>query len=386
MMAARVDTATSILGDLIAFDTTSRNSNLPIIDYIAEYLSENGVSSRIVTSEDGQKANLFATIGPEIEGGIVLSGHSDVVPVDGQDWSSDPFDMTERNGRLYGRGTADMKGFIACALAMVPVIKSRDLPGPVHLAFSYDEEVGCLGVGRLIDVIAAEVPMPSAVIVGEPTSMQIANTHKGICANTTTIHGREAHSSRPQDGVNAIEAAASFVSYLYRLCDELAEIERDERFEPPYTTFNAGRISGGDAVNIIARETKLDWEFRPIPGADADAIAARVDAWVKTDLLPRMQAKDANAFVETVRNVLVPPFDAPDSLAEKIARKASGLNSAGAVAFVTEASLFAGAGIPAVICGPGDIAQAHQPDEFIEIGQLAACLEFLDKIASAPPA
>ena len=384
-MAANVETATSILRDLIAFDTTSRNSNLPIIDYIAEYLSAQGVSSRIVKSEDGQKANLFATVGPNLEGGIVLSGHSDVVPVDGQDWSTDPFDMTERDGRLYGRGTVDMKGFIACALAMVPVITARDLPGPIHLAFSYDEEVGCMGVGRLIDMIAAEIPMPCAVIVGEPTTMQIANTHKGICANTTTIHGREAHSSRPDDGVNAIEAAASFVSFLYRLCDELSETERDERFEPPYTTFNAGKIGGGDAVNIIAREARLNWEFRPIPRADAEAIAARVDAWVETELLPQMQAKDPNSYVQTARDVLVPPFDAPGSIAENIARKASGLNSAGAVAFVTEASLFASAGLPAVICGPGDIAQAHQPDEFIEISQVAACLDFLGRLASPPP-
>jgi len=383
-MPASVDTVTSILGDLIAFDTTSRNSNLPLIDYVADYLSDRNLTPRIIRSDDGDKANLFVTIGPDTEGGIVLSGHSDVVPVDGQDWSSDPFDMTERDGRLYGRGAADMKGFIACALAMAPVIAGRELPGPIHLAFSYDEEVGCLGVGRMIVVIAAEIPQPCAVIVGEPTNMQIANTHKGICANTTTIHGREAHSSRPQDGVNAIEAAASFVSYLYRLCDELAETERDDRFEPPYTTFNAGKIAGGDAVNIIARETRLNWECRPIPGADPDAITARVNDWVEAELLPRMRAKDANAFVQTVRDVLVPPFDAPESMAEHIARKASGLNSAGAVAFVTEASLFAGAGIPAVICGPGDIAQAHQPDEFIERDQLAACLEFLDRIASAP--
>ena len=383
-MPASVDTVTSILGDLIAFDTTSRNSNLPQIDYVADYLSDRNLTPRIIRSDDGDKANLFVTIGPDTEGGVVLSGHSDVVPVDGQDWSSDPFDMTERDGRLYGRGAADMKGFIACALAMAPVIAGRELPGPIHLAFSYDEEVGCLGVGRMIVVIAAEIPQPCAVIVGESTNMQIANTHKGICANTTTIHGREAHSSRPQDGVNAIEAAASFVSYLYRLCDELAETECDDRFEPPYTTFNAGKIAGGDAVNIIARETRLNWEFRPIPGADPDAITARVNDWVEAELLPRMRAKDANAFVQTVRDVLVPPFDAPESMAEHIARKASGLNSAGAVAFVTEASLFAGAGIPAVICGPGDISQAHQPDEFIERDQLAACLEFLDRIASAP--
>ena len=383
-MAISVDTVTSILHDLIAFDTTSRNSNMQMIDYIAAYLSGQGLSPRIIKSDDGNKANLFVTIGRNIEGGIVLSGHSDVVPVDGQKWSSDPFDMAERDGRFYGRGTADMKGFIACVLAMVPIIADRDLPGPIHLAFSYDEEVGCLGVSRMIDVITAEIPMPCAVIVGEPTNMKIANTHKGICANTTTIHGREAHSSRPQDGVNAIEAAASFVTYLYRLCDELAETERDDRFEPPYTTFNAGKITGGDAVNIIARETKLNWEFRPIPGADADAIAARVSDWVETELLPRMRTTDANAVVETTRDVLVQPFDAPESLAELIAREASDLNSAGAVSFVTEASLFASAGIPAVICGPGDIAQAHQPDEFINRDQLVACLAFLDRMASAP--
>ena len=380
-MAATVDTATALLGDLIAFDTTSRNSNLPLIDYVADYLSDLGLSPRIIRSENGDKANLFVTIGPDIAGGIVLSGHSDVVPVDGQDWATDPFEMTEKDGRLFGRGAADMKGFIACTLAKTPEFAARGLSRPLHLAFSYDEEVGCLGVGRMIDVIASELPKPAAVIVGEPTNMQIANTHKGICAHTTTIHGREAHSSRPQDGVNAIEAAASFVSYLYRLCDELAETERDDRFEPPYTTFNAGRVAGGDAVNIIARECVLNWEFRPIPGADPDAISARVNAWVESELLPRMQAKDRRAFVETVRDVLVPPFDAPESVAEDIARRASGLNSAGAVAFVTEASLFAGAGLPAVICGPGDIVQAHQPDEFVAVEQLAACLDFLDRVA-----
>ena len=214
--------------------------------------------------------------------------------------------------------------------------------------------------------------------------MQIANTHKSICASTTTIHGRGANSSRPQEGVNAIEAAASFITYLYRLCDEPAETERDDRFEPPCTSFNAGEITGADAVNIIARETELNWEFRPIPGADADAITARVSDWVETELLPRMRATDANAVFETVRDVLVQPFDAPDSLAERIAHKASGLNSADAVSFVTKASLFAGAGIPAVICGRGDIAQAHQPDEFIDRDQLAACLAFLDRMAPAP--
>jgi acetylornithine deacetylase len=372
----------SLLRDLVGFDTTSRNSNLPLIEHVADYLSDQGASTRLIPSADGTKANLVGTIGPDIPGGVVLSGHSDVVPVDGQNWSTDPFTLTEADGRLYGRGSADMKGFIAATLAMAPCFAEMDLQRPIHFAFSYDEEVGCLGVGRLIDVVLSELPRPAAVIVGEPTGMQIASAHKGICAMTTTVRGREAHSSRPQDGVNAIGAAASLVSYLYRLCDELAETDRDVRFEPPFTTFNVGQIAGGDAINIIARECLLNWEFRPIPGTDPGAIIARVEAWVKDELLPRMQATDPSCAVENICEFVVPPLDAPEgSVAETIARKATGLNSTGTVAFVTEASLFAESGVPAIVCGPGDIAQAHQPDEFIEIAQLDACLGFLERIA-----
>lgn len=372
----------SLLRDLVGYDTTSRNSNLPLIEHVADYLSDHGASTRLIPSADGTKANLFATIGPDIPGGVVLSGHSDVVPVDGQNWSTDPFTLTEADGRLYGRGSADMKGFIAGTLAMTPRFAEMDLQRPIHFAFSYDEEVGCLGVGRLIDVVLSELPRPAAVIVGEPTGMQIASAHKGICAMTTTVRGREAHSSRPQDGVNAIDAAASLVSYLYRLCDELAVTDRDDRFEPPFTTFNVGQIAGGDALNIIARECLLNWEFRPIPGTDPAAIIARVEAWVNDELLPRMLAIDPSCAVENVCEFVVPPLDAPEgSVAEAIARKATGLNSTGTVAFVTEASLFAESGVPAIVCGPGDIAQAHQPDEFIEIAQLDACLGFLERIA-----
>ena len=372
----------SLLRDLVGFDTTSRNSNLPLIEHVADYLSDHGAATRLIPSADGAKANLFATIGPDIPGGVVLSGHSDVVPVDGQNWSTDPFALTEADGKLYGRGSADMKGFIACALAMAPRFAEMDLNRPIHFAFSYDEEVGCLGVGRLIDVVLSELPRPAAVIVGEPTGMQIASAHKGICAMTTTVRGREAHSSRPRDGVNAISAAASLVSYLYLLCDELAETDRDDRFEPPFTTFNVGQIGGGDAINIIARECLLNWEFRPIPGADPADIIARVEAWVKDELLPRMLATDPSCAVENICEFVVPPLDAPEgSVVEAIARKATGLNSTGTVAFVTEASLFADAGVPAIVCGPGDIAQAHQPDEFIEITQLDSCLGFLERIA-----
>ena len=368
------DDAAAILRELVGFDTTSRNSNLPLVERVASRLRDSGIEARIIASDDGEKANLFATAGPDVEGGVVLSGHTDVVPVDGQDWSSDPFELTERDDRLYGRGAADMKGFLACALALAPRFSRTPLRRPLHLAFSYDEEVGCLGVGRMIEFILDETPEPGAVIVGEPSGMGIASAHKGICAMTTAVRGREAHSSRPQDGANAIAAAAAIASHLYRLCDELAETERDERFDPPFTTFNAGRISGGTAVNIVAGECVLDWEFRPIPGADPDAIIERVKAFSST--LPQ------DARVSTTRNVYVPPFDAPDgSPAEELARRASGRNGSGAISFVTEASLFSRAGFPTVICGPGDIAQAHQPDEFIEISQLSACLEFLDAIA-----
>ena len=381
-VSSRLDETKNLLRDLVAFDTTSRNTNLPLIAFVADHLSDRGGTARLIPSADGAKSNLFCTIGPDIPGGVVLSGHSDVVPVDGQDWTTDPFALTEVNGRLYGRGSADMKGFIACAPAMTARFTEMDLQRPLHFAFSYDEEIGCLSIGRLIDVVLSELPRPAAVIVGEPTGMQIATAHKGICAMTTTVRGREAHSSRPLDGVNAIGAAASLVSYLYRLCDELGATARDDRFEPPYTTFNVGQISGGDAINIIARECLFNWEFRPIPGTDPADIIARVEAWVKDELLPRMQATDPSCSVENLCEFVVPPLDAPEgSVAETLAREATGLNSTGTVAFVTEASLFAEAGVPAIVCGPGDIAQAHQPDEFIEISQLDACLGFLERIA-----
>ena len=375
--------AIGLLRDLVAFDTTSRNSNIDLIDYVTGYLDRYRIPWRLFPSDDGTKANVFATIGPPVEGGIVLSGHSDVVPIDGQDWTTDPFRLTERAGRLYARGSADMKGFIACALAMAPRFAAADMSAPLHLALSYDEEVGCLGVGRMIEAIGAELPRPAAVIVGEPTGMRIASAHKGICALTTTIRGREAHSSRPADGVNAIAFAAEFVGHLYRLCDRLAESRQDPRFDPPHTTFNTGLIRGGDAINIIARECIVNWEFRPIPGADPDTITAEVARFVEDDLLPRMRAVDPATSVDTRRELLVPPFDAPEgSAAETIARQATGLNSVGTLAFVTEASLFSKAGLPAIICGPGDIAQAHQPDEFVEIAQLDACLDFMENLVA----
>ena len=380
-MTTSLSSTVKILSDLIRFDTTSRNTNLAVIDYIADHLSTLGIPSQKIYSDDQNKANLYATIGPKVDGGIVLSGHTDVVPVDGQNWSTNPFELTTKQNKLYGRGTADMKGFIACCLSMAKPISQLDIKRPIHLAFSYDEEVGCIGVGRLIEFIASQDPTPACVIVGEPTSMQIVNAHKGICVMSTLIRGREGHSSRPDRGANAIEAAAALTTYIYELCDELSKIERDERFEPPYTTFNTGVISGGDAVNIIARECTLNWEFRPIPGADHTIIMARINSWVEEKLLAKMRKVDPRCSIESIREVLVPPFDQPNSLAEELARKVTGLNDAGAVAYVTEASLFSQANIPAVVIGPGDISQAHQPDEFVSLAQLSKCLSFINQLA-----
>ena len=371
---------TKILSDLVAFDTTSRNSNLALVQYIAEYLARFGLKPKLILSEDGNKANLYVTIGPQKGNGIVLSGHTDVVPVDGQNWSTPPFELTKKGELLYGRGTADMKGFIACTLAMTPKFLKQPLTRPIHLAFSYDEEVGCLGVGKLIEFILSETAKPDAIIVGEPTTMKIATTHKGICAMSTLFHGREGHSSQPENGINSIEAAAEFIKFLYWLSEDLSKKEADNRFDPPYTTFNVGKIMGGEAVNIIAQECILNWEFRPIPGADAQKIIDRVDQWVKTHLIPRMSNKEFNCLIETIRDVFVPPFDLPNSTAEKITRTALGTNRSEALSFVTEASLYAKAGFPAVICGPGNIAQAHQADEFVSVKQLSDCMKFLDKI------
>lgn len=374
------ENVTKILSDLVAFDTTSRNSNLELVQYIAEYLSSFGLKSKLIRSENGNKANLYATIGPQTDNGIVLSGHTDVVPVDGQNWSTPPFELTKKGDLLYGRGTADMKGFIACTLAMTPKILKQSLARPIHLAFSYDEEVGCLGVGKLIEFILSETEKPDAVIVGEPTTMKIATAHKGICTMSTLFHGREGHSSQPQNGINTIEAAAEFIKFLYWLGEDLSKNQRDNRFDPPYTTFNAGKIKGGEAVNIIAQECILNWEFRPLPGANAEKILGSIDHWVKTNLIPRMRTKDFNCLIETIREVFVPPFDLPNSRAEEITRIALGANKSEALSFVTEASLYAKAGFPAVICGPGNIAQAHQADEFVSVKQLSDCMKFLDKI------
>ncbi len=385
-MTGRRLTARDLLDRLIAFDTTSRNSNLDLIGFVADYLEGWGVQSRLTHDAERSKANLFATLGPEAAGGVVLSGHTDVVPVDGQDWDTDPFIVAEKADRLYGRGTADMKSFVAVALASVPMFLERSLEKPIHLAFSFDEEVGCIGVHHLIRDIVEALPRPGLVIVGEPTEMRVANAEKGVQGFETVVTGREAHSSAPETGVNAIMAAARLVEFLERLGRELRErppVGDDHlAFDPPYTTIGVGTIEGGTALNIIPRECRFRWEFRPLPGFDPGDVIDRFEAFARDEVLPAMRAVDPGADIETVTLAVVPALEPlADSPAETLALAITGANQTAALSFASEAGLFQDAGIPAVVCGPGNIAQAHQPNEFIALDQIAACEVFMDRLA-----
>ncbi len=372
-----------MLAKLVAFDTTSRFSNLPLIDFIADYLGQYGVESRLTRDKDENKASLFATIGPAGEGGIALSGHTDVVPVDGQEWTSDPFTLTQRGGRLFGRGTCDMKSFIAAVLAMVPYFVKRKLKIPVHLAFSYDEEVGGIGVRPMIARFGADLPKPRIVIIGEPTGMKIVNCHKGMNAFKTIVTGLEAHSSNPHQGVNAIMIAAELIAELGRIAAQIAgRGDADGRFSPPFTSINVGVISGGTALNIIPRSCSFEWEFRNLPGHDRGEIPARLDKFATEKLLPAMQKISPQANIVT-RFVSGFPEFAPEegSPAETLVKRLIKTNETSSASYATEAGLFQGAGTPSVLCGPGDIAQAHQPDEFITLEQIEACARFLQKLA-----
>jgi len=382
-------TPIDLIRRLVGFDTVSVHSNLALIHYARDYLRDLGIDSRLTFDAEGKKANLLAAIGPNVPGGIVLSGHTDVVPVAGQPWESDPFTVVERDGRLYGRGTADMKSFLAIALALAPEFRAAKLRVPIYLALSYDEEVGCLGVGKLLDDLTAALPRPAAAIIGEPTLMKLINRHKGFQSFTTTVTGRDGHSSATHRGVNAIAYAAEIVAFLTQLAAEIAaKGPLDDGFDPPYTTINVGAISGGTAVNIIARQCSFDWEFRPIPGFDPAPLRRRFDAFIAESILPRMRAVAPEAGVVTIQDSGSPPLvPEADSPAEALVRLLTGANIAGAVSFGTEASHFQESGIPAVICGPGSIEQGHQPNEFIALEQVDACIAFMRKLkdwASAP--
>lgn len=385
-MSVSPDRAIELLAQLVGFDTTSHRSNLDLIEFVEEYLERCGVESQRIESDDGAKSNLLATIGPAREGGVVLSGHTDVVPVTGQDWSTDPFLLSEKavdgQPRHYARGAADMKGFIAAVLAKAPAFAAADLKTPIHIALSYDEEVGCRGVGRMIARLGDAVPMPALAIVGEPTNMQIVTAHKGIRGFDTTFSGVAAHSSAPQLGANAIGFAAEFIAFLSDLAAEhQLAADPESGFTPPWTTFNIGQIEGGEALNIIAERCVVSWEFRPLPDADADGIEARVRSYLDERLRPRMKAVHADADVSLAPLAAVPPLRRDTgSLAERLVRHLTGANATHTAAYVADASQFQLHGIPTVLCGPGDIAQAHQPDEWIAQSEMDACDAFLDRL------
>ncbi|MBS0526815.1 MAG: acetylornithine deacetylase [Proteobacteria bacterium] len=382
-MSTRAPSSIEMLKRLVAFDTTSRNSNLELIRYIQSYLDGFGVRSTLVPNAEGTKANLFATIGPEAEGGIVLSGHTDVVPVDGQPWDSDPWTLTETpDGNLHGRGTCDMKGFIAAALSHVPAFQNAQLKVPMHLAFSYDEEIGCLGAHSLAERLVGSVPRPRAVIVGEPTMMGVVNAQNAGGGIVATFTGFEAHSSMTHLGVSAIHFAGDFIHWLNELQEELAQRKHPHLDTVPnHTTINVGIVTGGTAGNILARECTLNWGYRTLPGDDPWEVQRRAETYIAELLLPKMKARHPDADITLKRRSFVPGLlPQENEEAARLALQWTGGNRTYAVPYGTEAGIFRGHGIPTVICGPGDIAQAHQPNEFVARSQMDACDAFLRKL------
>ncbi|OYX36391.1 MAG: acetylornithine deacetylase [Caulobacterales bacterium 32-69-10] len=375
--------AIAVLERLVAFDTTSRGSNLALIGHVEGELAKLGVASTRVANADGTKANLYATLGPAVAGGVVLSGHTDVVPVDGQAWTSDPWTLTRRGDRLYGRGTCDMKGFLALAMAAAPAFASGRLRRPVHLAFSYDEEVGCLGAPDMIRKLVAELPRPAAVVVGEPTNMEAVSGHKGIATWRVTVTGHEAHSSLTHLGVSANMAAIRLMAMLVELSDRLAgEPAGDPLFTPKGASLTIGQMNGGTAVNILARECVFLFDLRTPPGVDPTALlgpffeaANAMDA--------EMKARFPDAGVKVESRSTTPAFaPEPDGAAERLARTLAGDNGPPRlVPYAAEAGQFQQAGFSTVICGPGSIDQAHQPDEYVEVSQMERGAAFMLRLA-----
>lgn len=381
-MRGPIYSAKELLARLVAFDTTSHKSNLALAAFVEDYLAQHGVRALRVPSADGQKVSLYATIGPEGVAGIGLSGHTDVVPVDGQAWDSDPFTLVERDGRLYGRGSTDMKGYLACVLAAVPDFLSRRLAVPIHILFSYDEEIGCLGVRPMIAEMGSRLQRPRLVIVGEPTSMGVVDAHKGPVRWRVTVQGRAAHSSMAPLGVNAITYAARMLGELERIEAELREGPADQRFEPAHPTLQVVGINGGTASNIVPVSCTFGFEVRALPGLDTGAIERRMRRFAETRCLPEMRctAPEADIRFELVNQV--PPFAAgAGSEAVALALALAQQNQTFAVSYATEAGLFQDAGAPSVVCGPGNIAQAHTANEWIETEELDKCMAFMSRLA-----
>jgi acetylornithine deacetylase len=375
-------TTWEILERLIGFDTTSRESNLGLIEWVRDALLGQGVASRLTYDSSGKKANLFATVGTGSRPGIVLSGHTDVVPVDGQPWETDPFKATLKDGRVYGRGTADMKSFLAVALAMTPHFLAAGLRAPVHFALSYDEEIGCVGVRGLLADLAANGISPAGCIVGEPTSMQVVVAQKGMHVYRCRVRGREAHSALTPQGVNAIEYAAKLIVHIRGMADRIREREpRRDGFDVPFTTLQTGTIRGGTAHNIVPRECEFQFEFRYLPGADPKTLIGEVESYARSVLEPEMKGVAADTGIDIQRSVDVPGLDAEeDYKLTELIRALARSDGVGRVAYATEAGLFQQAGIPSIVCGPGSIEQAHRPNEFISLDQIARCESFMERL------
>ena len=374
--------ALELLERLVAFDTTSHKSNLALIRFVEDYLTLCRVKSHLVPSGDGAKASLFATIGPAGMPGIALSGHTDVVPVEGQTWDTDPFRLADLGDRVAGRGTADMKGFLACVLAAVPKFKARSLKVPIHLAFSYDEEIGCVGVRPMIAGFGQTLTKPAMVIVGEPTSMGVVDAHKGPVRWQVDVTGRPAHSSMAHLGVNAITIAGRLLGELARIEDRL-KAAKDPRFTPPYASLQVTRIEGGTASNIVPVSAWFGFEVRALASTDVAGIERQLAAFAETECLPAMRAVAPEAAITIRRMNQVAPFNAaPDAALTALALKLAGQNETFAVSYATEAGLFQEAGSAAIICGPGDIAQAHTANEWIAKSELAKCEGFLERLGA----
>jgi acetylornithine deacetylase len=374
-----LDSVLSILERLVAFDTESSKSNLHLLDWVEELLAAQSVPFVRVPNDQGDKATLFVTIGPMVDGGIVLSGHTDVVPVVGQAWSSDPFTLRVADGRAYGRGAVDMKGFAALALALVPEMKAAPLRRPIHIMLSHDEEITCLGVVDTIRRMGVDLPRPAAVIVGEPTRLEVADAHKGAACYLTEFKGLEAHSSKPHLGADAILGAVAYAGELERVASELrAAGDPSGRFDPPFATLGIGRIGGGTARNIIANHCFVEWEVRGIPQTDISAIELRMERFAEEAVVPKMAVYGHPSAVTTRKMVEVPSL-APmtGSYAETLALRLAGRNATITVPYATEAGHFRRAEIPTVVCGPGSIDQAHQPDEYIELSELERGIAFM---------
>ncbi|MFO0997622.1 MAG: acetylornithine deacetylase [Alphaproteobacteria bacterium] len=381
-MATPTLNSLDMLRRLIGYDTTSRDSNLALIDYVRDYLTGLGVESELVHDETGKKANLYATLGPTDRAGVCLSGHTDVVPVDGQEWHTNPFELTEKGGRLYGRGTSDMKTWLAVALTYAPAFLERGPVTPIHLAFSYDEEVGCIGVRRLIDRLKDRPVRPAMCIVGEPTEMKVVRAHKGKHSYRCRVRGFEAHSALTPQGVNAVEYAAAVIVKLR----DMAKRKRDNgpydrEFNVPYTTIHTGVVRGGTQLNIVPKDCEFVFEFRHLPQDDPETLFTEVKSYVETELEPEMRAVAPDAGFSWERMTVIPGLDTgEEEPVTTFAKGLTGANSTTKVAFGTEAGLFQKSGIPTIICGPGSIEQAHKPNEYIAIEQVAACEELMERL------